>query len=65
LKIQRAGMMLRGTDLPVKQVARILGFESVYHFSTLFKKKIGVSPSRWRALGIESNAATAFEGSWV
>jgi AraC-like DNA-binding protein len=49
LKMQRAREMLRGSDLPVKQIARILQFQSVYHFSTLFKKKTGVSPSEWRA----------------
>jgi AraC-like DNA-binding protein len=51
LKIRRAREMLRGTDLPVKQVARLLHFESVYHFSTLFKKKTGFSPSQWRLAG--------------
>ncbi|SIO35366.1 AraC-type DNA-binding protein [Singulisphaera sp. GP187] len=49
LKIQRAAEMLRGSDLPVKQIAQILQFRSVYHFSTLFKKKTGLSPSGWRA----------------
>lgn len=51
LKIQRAGEMLRGSDLPVKQISQILQFRSVYHFSTLFKKKTGLSPSGWRAGG--------------
>lgn len=51
IKIRRACEMLRGTDLPVKQVARLLHFESVYHFSTLFKKKTGFSPSQWRLAG--------------
>jgi AraC-like DNA-binding protein len=49
LKIQRAQEMLSGSDLPVKQIARILRFESVYHFSSLFKRKAGRSPSEWRA----------------
>lgn len=49
LKIHRAGELLRGSDLPVKQIAQILQFRSVYHFSTLFKKKTGVSPSGWRS----------------
>jgi AraC-like DNA-binding protein len=51
LKIQRAQEMLSGSDLPVKQIARILRFESVYHFSSLFKRKAGRSPSEWRARG--------------
>lgn len=51
IKIRHAAEILRGTDLPVKQVARILRFESVYHFSTLFKKKTGLSPAEWRRAG--------------
>jgi AraC-like DNA-binding protein len=48
LKVNRAREILQGSDLPVKQVARMLQFRSVYHFSTLFKKKTGLSPSQWR-----------------
>jgi AraC-like DNA-binding protein len=50
LKVQRAREMLRDSDMPVKQVAGMLGFQSVYHFSTLFKRKTGMSPRRWREL---------------
>ena len=50
LKIQRAREMLRDSDMPVKQVAGMLGFRSVYHFSNLFKRKAGMSPRRWREL---------------
>jgi AraC-like DNA-binding protein len=59
LKMQRAREMLRGSDLPVKQIARILRFQNVYHFSTLFKKKIGVSPSVWRASEIRCDPSGA------
>jgi AraC-like DNA-binding protein len=48
LKIQRAREMLRDTDLLVKEIADMLRFQSVYHFSALFKKKTGMSPSQWR-----------------
>ena len=48
LKIQRAEEMLRGADLSVKQIAQVLQFRSVYHFSTLFKRKTGLSPSQYR-----------------
>jgi AraC-like DNA-binding protein len=48
LKVQRARELLRDSDMPVKQVAGMLGFQSVYHFSTLFKRKTGMSPTRWR-----------------
>lgn len=48
LKIQRAEELLRSADLPVKQIATLLRFPSVYHFSTLFKRKTGLSPSAYR-----------------
>ena len=48
LKIQRARALLQSSDLPVKQIARLLRFQSVYHFSTLFKRKTGLSPKQWR-----------------
>jgi AraC-like DNA-binding protein len=51
LKIQRAKEMLHDSGLPVKHIARILGFQDVYHFSKIFKKKAGVSPLQWRNAG--------------
>ena len=51
LKLNRARQMLRNSDLSVKQVARLLGFSSVYHFSKFFKSKTGVSPTPWRKEG--------------
>ena len=47
LKISRAKSLLRSSDLTIKQIAKILGFESVYSFSKLFKKKTAVSPHHW------------------
>jgi len=52
LKLNRARQMLRNSDLPVKQVARLLGFSNVYHFSKLFKNKIGLAPTPWRRHGL-------------
>lgn len=48
LRISRARELLRGSALPVKQIAAILKFHSVYQFSKIFKKKTGMSPSRYR-----------------
>ena len=44
--------MLRNSDLAVKYIARSLGFSNVYHFSKLFKSKIGLAPTPWRHHGI-------------
>ena len=48
LQIQRARRMLGDSDMPVKQIARALHFQSAYHFSKLFKNKTGVWPSKYR-----------------
>ena len=48
LKIHRAEEMLRSGDISVKQIAQLLQFRSVYHFSTLFKRKTGLSPTHYR-----------------
>lgn len=53
LKLNRARQMLRNSDLPVKQIARLLGFSNVYHFSKFFKNKTGMSPTPWRKHGFQ------------
>jgi AraC-like DNA-binding protein len=49
LKIGRAKVMLRESDMPIKHIAKHLGFQNVYHFSKLFKKMADVPPNRWRS----------------
>ena len=48
IKLQRARDLLRTTDMPVKEIAYRLNFESADYFSTLFRKKTGMSPSDFR-----------------
>jgi AraC-like DNA-binding protein len=48
LTIRRAGEMLRNSAMSVKQIAFSLGFTSPYHFSKLFKSKMGTSPAEYR-----------------
>ena len=57
LKLNRARSLLRNSDLPIKQIARTLGFRNVYHFSKLFKSKIGEAPSLWRHHGLPEISA--------
>ncbi|MCV9386634.1 AraC family transcriptional regulator [Reichenbachiella ulvae] len=48
LKMMRAKELLVATDLSVKLITYHLGYDSVFYFSRLFKKKMGVSPTDLR-----------------
>lgn len=48
LRLKKAKHLLDSTHLPVNEVAYQTGFESVFYFSRLFKKKHGVSPKAYR-----------------
>ena len=45
-----AQQLLQESALPIKRIAFELGFSSVSHFSNWFKKRQGISPSRWRRI---------------
>jgi AraC-like DNA-binding protein len=49
LQISRAKSMLRSSDFSIKQIAKALGFQNVYHFSKLFKSKTRMTPVQWRS----------------
>ena len=55
LKLNQAKSLLLGTDMPVKIIAFETGFESIYHFSKVFKEKTGSSPSQYRQIVMDSN----------
>lgn len=48
LKIQMACQLLDFTDLPVNEIAEKLAFDDPFYFSRLFKKTMGMSPSKYR-----------------
>ncbi len=48
LRLERAKYLLTTTILNVSEIADQTGFESVFYFSKLFKKKKGVSPLHFR-----------------
>jgi AraC-like DNA-binding protein len=45
---EHAGHLLRHTDLPLREVARQLGFCDEFHFSKRFKQTTGMTPSMFR-----------------
>ncbi|MGH2642668.1 MAG: helix-turn-helix domain-containing protein [Chitinophagaceae bacterium] len=47
-KISKAKELLQSTNLSINEIAYQTGFESVFYFSKLFKKRNGVSPKSYR-----------------
>ena len=47
-KLELAEEMLRMTDLPVQEVAAKVGIRNPYYFSALFRRKKGLSPTKYR-----------------
>lgn len=48
LRIMRAKELLAATDKSIKEISYELGFQSIYYFSNMFKKKEGMNPSTFR-----------------
>ena len=48
VKIEQAANLLKTTDAPIKEVSFNLGFQNPYHFSRVFKRLTGQSPSEFR-----------------
>jgi AraC-like DNA-binding protein/tetratricopeptide (TPR) repeat protein len=48
LRIEAAKRMLLQTDLSVREVGRRVGYPDLPHFSTLFRKAVGISPRAFR-----------------
>ena len=47
--MELAKTMLKTPSLPLTQIAYDLGFSSSQHFSSAFRKQVGITPSRYRA----------------
>lgn len=54
VKLKKACEMLSQGDVDVSQVAYSLGFNAQSHFSTLFKRYTGKTPSEYRTIGKEN-----------
>jgi AraC-like DNA-binding protein len=48
LRMQQAAYLLRDVNLSVTEIARRVGYEDVFYFSKLFKKRFGMSPRAMR-----------------
>jgi DNA-binding IclR family transcriptional regulator len=48
LRLEKAKELLLDSDLSVREISESLGFRNQNHFSALFKRKTGMSPTDWR-----------------
>lgn len=48
LRLQRAGTMLHSSPVKIEEIARQIGYASVYSFSAAFRRWSGLSPGRFR-----------------
>ena len=51
MKLRKACEMLSQGDVDIAQVAYSLGFNAQSHFSTLFKRYTGMTPTEYRSMG--------------
>lgn len=48
LRMDKAEMFLRNTDIPLLEISQYVGINSRQYFSNLFKKHYGISPAQYR-----------------
>lgn len=48
LRLQKAAELLRASDKDISEISNLVGFNSNSYFSSAFKKKFGISPSKYR-----------------
>lgn len=47
-RLNAARRLLEDTPLPITEIARSCGYDTIYAFSRFFRKRTGLSPSGWR-----------------
>ena len=47
-KLETAADLLESTDMPVMEIAAVVGFSDIYSFSKAFKSKFDLSPTKYR-----------------
>lgn len=61
-RIRRAGELLRETDLSVKEISAVLGYDDPFYFSRVFKSVSSVSPREYRVMTAEAERAPGRPG---
>lgn len=53
-RIRVARKQLEFTEIPIKDIAAMVGFKTVQHFNRIFKEKSGVTPAEFRKSSVKS-----------
>lgn len=48
LRLEKAKQLLLTTAMPITDITYHIGYSHVTHFTTLFKKEFGLTPTEWR-----------------
>lgn len=70
-RIERAAQLLRGTDMQIKEISHVVGYQHVPSFDRVFRKKFNLSPLDYRReqsqIGVSDyrDAEPAYAGSRV
>ena len=48
LKLDHSVLLLRTTDLSMLEISSFLGYDSLSHYISIFRKKFGISPNKYR-----------------
>lgn len=65
-RIERAMFMLRETELPITEICLEVGFTSLGTFSRTFRRIVGVTPTTYRAQGVDlKQVPGCFVKSWM
>jgi AraC family transcriptional regulator len=55
-RVRRAEELLRDGTMPIVEIALTVGFQTQAHFTTVFKRLVGCTPCRWRAINRDMRA---------
>ena len=59
IRLQRAAELLQNKGSSVREAARAVGYEDMYTFSKIFKKKYGLSPMQYKnTMGLKQEVDT-------
>ncbi len=56
-RVERAQELLRESQLPLVDVASQTGFETQSHFTSVFRRLVGITPKRYREMRTEGSSA--------